>query len=142
MRGEAYHYGDERLASILRLLKSKGLKITAQRIAVINALLKLDKKHPTLTEIHKEASKVAPTISFSTVYITIKTLEELGLVRLFSHKGDTVVETDVKPHVNVIIGDGKIVDVEDPEIVNYIKEKLDKHGIKTDKFIVNVIAWG
>lgn len=134
-------FHDERLASIIQTLKSMGFKITAQRIAIISALLKLDKTHPTLTDIHREAVKIAPSISFSTVYMTVKTLEELGFVRLFSHKGDTVVETSVKPHINVLLKDDKIVDIEDPEMIKYIKEKLGEKGIRTEKFIVNIIAW-
>jgi Fur family peroxide stress response transcriptional regulator len=141
MESKSISYEDDRLARIIQMLKNKGFKITAQRIAIINALLKLDKTHPTLTDIHREATKVAPTISFSTVYITVKTLEELGLVKLFSHKGDTVVETDIKPHINVILEDNKIIDIEDPEIIECIKDKLAWHGIDADKFIVNIIAW-
>ncbi|GAB6148196.1 Fur family transcriptional regulator [Stetteria hydrogenophila] len=131
---------DKRLEEVIRLLKSKGFKITAQRVAIINAILKLHGKHPTLTEIHREAAKMAPMISFSTVYTTAKMLEELGLVKLFSHKGDTVVETDTNRHVNVILGDGRIIDLHDPELVKYLREKLAQHGIKSDNFIVNVIV--
>lgn len=130
---------DLTIEEIMEELRKRGLKVTSQRLAVIRALIKLRDKHPTMTMIHEEAMKMAPTISFSTVYTTLKMLEALGMIKLFSHQGDTVVEVNPEPHINVIVDD-KIVDVRDEELVNIIRERLKKHGIDADRIIVNVIA--
>jgi Fe2+ or Zn2+ uptake regulation protein len=133
------HLSEARIEEIIEGLRRRGLKVTSQRLAVIRALLNLRDKHPTMTMIHKEAMKMAPTISFSTVYTTLKTLESLGMIKLFSHHGDTVVEVNVDPHINVI-RDEEIIDVYDPELVEEIRKRLNKHGIDADKIIVNVLV--
>lgn len=140
MRGPAYAPNND-VEAVVEMLRRKGFKITSQRIAIISSLMRLKKRHPSLMEIHKEASKMAPTISFSTVYTTLKMLEELGLVRLFSHHGDTLVEVDLKPHINVILEDGRIIDIEDDELVNSIVSKLREHGVEARDFLVNIMVW-
>ena len=141
MAGGSYGINND-VEAIVEMLRSRGFKITSQRIAIISSLMRLKKKHPSLMEIHREASKMAPTISFSTVYTTLKMLEELGLVRLFSHQGDTLVEVDLKPHINVILEDGRIIDIEDEDLVKCIMEKLREHGVNAKDFLVNIMVWG
>ena len=53
-------------------LKEKGLKITPQRLAIIDALVEHSEAHPGATLIYEAASKKARRISLSTVYATLK----------------------------------------------------------------------
>ncbi|WCN29274.1 hypothetical protein POG21_05355 [Thermococcus kodakarensis] len=53
------------------------------------------------------------------------TLKELGLVELFSVGGETRVEINTEPHIN-IIEDERVIDVNDPEIIEALKRKLGK----------------
>ncbi|WP_367883746.1 transcriptional repressor [Thermococcus peptonophilus] len=66
-----------------------------------------------------------PTVSFSTLYSNLITLKELGLVELFSIEGETRVELNTEPHINLINGDS-IVDIDDPEIIEALKKRLGK----------------
>lgn len=57
----------------------KGLKITPQRIAILEAIYKLD-NHPTVEDIVTYIRKDNPNIAKGTVYKVLDTLEENHLV--------------------------------------------------------------
>lgn len=56
------------------------LKQTPQRLAIIN-FLENNKNHPTVEDIYKAIVVQFPTISLATVYKTIETLKNLGMIR-------------------------------------------------------------
>ncbi|ASJ00496.1 Fur family transcriptional regulator [Thermococcus gorgonarius] len=107
-------------------LKESGYKLTPQRLRLIEVLEEFGPSHPSLTELLEEIRKEFPTMSFSTLYSNLITLKELGLIELFSLEGETRVEVNTKPHLNLIMGE-KIIDVNDPEIINAIKQKIGKN---------------
>ncbi|WP_297091652.1 Fur family transcriptional regulator [Thermococcus sp.] len=106
-------------------LKRGGYKLTPQRLRLIEVLDELGKSHPSLTELLEEIRKEFPTMSFSTLYSNLLTLRELGLVELFSLEGETRVEVNTEPHVNIIEGE-RIIDVNDPEIIEAIRRKTGR----------------
>ncbi|MFZ5941042.1 MAG: Fur family transcriptional regulator [Bacteroidota bacterium] len=61
-------------------LKEKGLKVTPQRIAVLEALIELD-NHPAAEEIAAFVRKSHPHIATGTVYHILETLVENGIIR-------------------------------------------------------------
>jgi len=125
---------------ILNMLKKEGLKITPQRIEIVKTLLELRDQHPSLKELYEKVRKKIPTISFSTLYSTIRRLEELGLVKLFDLLGETRIELNRKPHVNLIHMDkGVIIDIVDNNLLDLLRKKL---GISKDSFILlNVLVY-
>ena len=60
-------------------LRKSGLRITRQR-RIILGLLNNNLDHPNAFELFKRASEKDPTISLSTVYRTMKALEEVGAI--------------------------------------------------------------
>ncbi len=80
-------------------LRTSGLKITHQRLAVVRELAE-DVSHPTAQELFDRLKKSLPTMSFATVYNTLDVLATAGLARrLTLHPGPmrfdpTVVEHD------------------------------------------------
>lgn len=64
---------------IIKKYKSKGLKLTPQRLAILR-FLEGNTSHPTAEEIYSEIKKDHPTVSFATVYNTIEALKSRGLV--------------------------------------------------------------
>ncbi len=106
-------------------LKRGGYKLTPQRLRLIEVLDELGKSHPSLTELLEEIRREFPTMSFSTLYSNLLTLRELGLVELFSLEGETRVEVNTEPHVNIIEGE-RIIDVNDPEIIEAIRRKTGR----------------
>lgn len=65
------------------LLKDKGLKPSVQRMKILEYLLKAE-NHPAVDEIYMALTKEIPTLSKTTVYNTLKSLEEAGIVRILN----------------------------------------------------------
>ena len=107
-------------------LRKKGYKITPQRLKLLEVLERIGKRHPSLGEVHERVKAEFPTVSFSTLYSNVLTLRELGLVELFSLEGETRVEVNTRPHVNLIEGN-RIIDVNDPEIIETIRRKTGRN---------------
>ncbi len=61
-------------------LKEKGLRITPQRLAVFEAVDKLQ-DHPTADEVSQFIRKKYPDIALGTVYRTLETLSEKSILR-------------------------------------------------------------
>lgn len=64
----------------MALLKSRGLKVTNQRIGVLNVLYNAQNRHLTAEEIYELVKKDYPDIGLATVYRTIQLLLELDLI--------------------------------------------------------------
>jgi Fur family peroxide stress response transcriptional regulator len=109
----------------LEVLKKNGYKLTPQRLKLIEVLGEMGSEHPSIGRLLARVREDFPTVSFSTLYSNLLTLKELGLVELFSVEGETRVEINTEPHINIISGE-KIVDVDDPEIIEALKRKLGK----------------
>lgn len=60
------------------VLRSRGLRLTAQRQLVLQAVYTLG--HATPDQVHAEVAKTAAGVNITTVYRTLELLEELGLV--------------------------------------------------------------
>lgn len=104
---------DQRLSMMLTRLERSGRRVTAQRVAVCEALL-AHGGHPTPMEIRDLVWKTNPAISQATVYNTITVLEELGLLHKLEIVDDEHAHYDVvvQPHVNIVCTRcGQIADV-------------------------------
>ena len=62
------------------LLKKNGLKVTTQRVAILEVLNSRPGKHLTAEEIYDYVKKKYPEIGIATVYRTIQMLSELNLI--------------------------------------------------------------
>jgi Fur family transcriptional regulator, peroxide stress response regulator len=59
------------------------MKKTPQRLAIME-YLKDNKVHPSATDVFRAVSERYPTMSFATVYNTMETLKNIGMVRELS----------------------------------------------------------
>jgi Fe2+ or Zn2+ uptake regulation protein len=96
---------------IIEGMKEKGLKLTRQRLEIID-ILSRENSHPTASAILARARKQAPSISLSTVYYTLDAMKRAGLIReLEFNDRDSRYEGDVSDHLNLVCNDcGKIED--------------------------------
>jgi len=62
------------------LLKQNGLKVTTQRVAILEVLNNRPGKHLTAEEIYDYVKKKYPEIGLATVYRTIQLLSELNVI--------------------------------------------------------------
>jgi len=95
----------------LEVLKSKGIRLTPQRYAILAFLYKTE-LHVTADEIYKALEKNYPNMSIATVYNNLRVFLEIGLIEelLF---GDNSSKFEVKrsQHYHVICNIcGKIED--------------------------------
>ncbi len=84
-------------------LKEKGLKITPQRLAVIDALVENRHKHSGATLIYQETRKKLKSISLSTVYATLKEFSEQGLIKALEFdRMENRYDGNLSEHINLI----------------------------------------
>jgi len=69
----------QRLKQLVRRLREGGYRMTPQRMAVLQELLRTD-SHPSVEEIYRELQPAYPMMSRATVYKTVATLKEIGEV--------------------------------------------------------------
>jgi Fur family ferric uptake transcriptional regulator len=83
-------------------LRSRGLRLTAQRQLVLDAVNALG--HATPDQVHAEVSKTAAGVNITTVYRTLELLEELGLVTHahLSHGAPTYHGVGEDQHVHLV----------------------------------------
>ncbi len=68
---------------VLETLRAKGMKITPQRIAILE-ILEDNTSHPSAEQIYQELNQRYPSISFTTVYNTLETLCKIGQVQMLN----------------------------------------------------------
>ena len=89
------------------LLRRHGMQPSAQRLAVAEYVLATD-QHPTADEVLVKARQRLPMISRATVYNTLHTLCEKGLLRQWTlSQGKVVYDCNVAPHhhfVDIVTG--------------------------------------
>ena len=62
------------------LLREKGLKVTSQRLMVLNILSTHGDEHLTVEEIYDLAKEESPEIGLATIYRTVQVLLELHVI--------------------------------------------------------------
>ena len=83
---------------IVQVLKAKGLRVTPQRFAVYANLLERQ-DHPTAEQILSDLNQDAPTSSQATVYLSLHTLRDSGLVReVLLEQGVCRYDANIEPH--------------------------------------------
>ncbi len=83
-------------------LRSRGLRLTAQRQLVLDAVSRLG--HATPDQVHAEVSRTAAGVNITTVYRTLELLEQLGLVTHahLSHGAPTYHGVGEQQHVHLV----------------------------------------
>jgi Fur family transcriptional regulator, ferric uptake regulator len=70
---------DDKLTAIEEACAAKGMRMTEQR-RVIARVLGQAQDHPDVEELYRRASKIDDKISISTVYRTVRLLEDAGII--------------------------------------------------------------
>jgi Fur family peroxide stress response transcriptional regulator len=109
-------------------LKEKGYKLTLQRMAIYEALQD-GPRHPTAEEVHAHVSHKYPMIGLSTVYNTLETLNELGLVNKIAIQGAVArYDIEITPHAHLMcLKCGRIVEFEANSFEHCKTEIRQKH---------------
>ncbi|MDF1614493.1 Fur family transcriptional regulator [Desulfurivibrio dismutans] len=97
------HIIQGRLADFEKRCRENGLKMTHQRLTIYRELLS-SRDHPAVETIFQRVRRHIPTISIDTVYRTLATLEEAGMInRVDTTEGLVRYEADRGiPHHHLI----------------------------------------
>jgi Fur family peroxide stress response transcriptional regulator len=116
----------ERLAEACR---EAGLKATPQRLAVLRVLLEAH-DHPSPELVYRRVCEGLPGISLPTIYRTLESLEQAGLVAQVNLLPDTRrYDANRTPHHHLVCTScGRIEDHEDPSLTPALPASL--HGFR------------
>ncbi len=105
------------MKSTVEYLKEKGIRPSAQRVAIMKYLLE-NMIHPTVDDIYNGVLPYMPTLSKTTVYNVLKHLEENGALQSLTIDDKNVrYDADVKSHAHFKCQCcGKLYDLKQPDI--------------------------
>ncbi|MCM3586205.1 transcriptional repressor [Mesobacillus maritimus] len=126
---------DTKTMELIPYLKERGLRITPQRLLILETILSLD-GHPTAEDIHQSISFT----SLTTIYNNLKLFVKLGILNELPYgNGLSKYEFNHSKHYHVICeACGKIVDFKYPDLieVEQIASKLTNYDIHHHHFEV------
>lgn len=122
-----------------QLLKEKGLKITTQRLMVLEALASCPDRHLTAEEIYEIVKVDYPEIGLATVYRTIQLLIDLHLVDKINLDDGFVryeigsvnaKNTKHRHHHLICLECGKVISFQDDLLEGLEKKILETTGFR------------
>jgi len=123
---------EETLASYLQF---RNLKFTRQRRKILEVFLSAD-SHLTTEELHQRVRARYPEIGHTTVFRTLKLLEEAGIARSVDF-GDKRIRYEREYHHAhhdhlICRGCGRSIEVMDPEIERLQRELCRRNGFRPE----------
>ena len=111
-------------------LIEKGLKVTPQRIAILEAITKLN-NHPTAESIIDYIRKNNPNIAVATVYKVLDALVETSLIRKVKTEKDKMrYDAVMENHHHIYCSDSdRIEDFNDDKLNEMLKQYFEKNRI-------------
>jgi len=120
-------------AETRKRLRARGLRITPQRLLVLQ-ILKESGGHLDARTIHARGQARDPNLSLATVYRTLSTLKEMGLVELCclarDHRQKYYEVTGKEEHYHfTCLGCGRIIEVCAPRVEQACREVAEELGL-------------
>jgi Fur family transcriptional regulator, peroxide stress response regulator len=122
-----------------RLCRARGIRVTAQRLAVYRALAE-DLAHPTAESVYSRLSKQLPGLSQATVYRTLQFLEDDKLIRRVSSPGAIGrFDANVGPHQHLLCRVcGSLEDISIPALHNAVIPKVS--GFTVEELDIRLVG--
>lgn len=123
---------------IIKTLKSKELRVTPQRFSVYANLLNRN-DHPTAETLLQDLNQDVPTLSQATVYLSLKTLRDVGLIReVLLEEGVCRYDANVDPHHHFCCSNcGEIEDIPWNDLKGINIDNL-RSGLQIERYEVTV----
>ena len=101
-------------------LRRAGVRITRPRKVILRILTETD-DHPDAMEIFQRATIIDPSISLSTVYRTMKLLEEMGAIHRHAFEGGRArfEQADGEHHDHLI-------DMDTGDVIEFHSDRIEK----------------
>jgi Fur family transcriptional regulator, peroxide stress response regulator len=125
-------------------LTEKGLKVTPQRIAILEAIIKLN-NHPTADNIIEYIRESHPNIATATVYKVLEALAENGLIKKVKTEKDIMrYDAFIEKHHHLYCSDSdRIEDYLDNELNGLLEKHFEKKripGFKIEDINLQIIG--
>lgn len=126
----------EKIESFRRICRDRHLSMTPQRMAIYELLIESD-DHPRTEEIFERVRRSFPDIALDTVYRTLTTFSEIGLIHVVEGYGEAKrYDPDVAPHHHFRCRQcNQIIDFQEPEfdtlkVPRNLKKKYSISNVK------------
>ena len=122
--------GKKRLSERLEnACRREGIPVTVQRRAIFSAVLERH-DHPTVDQVFAQVKARVPGVSRTTVYRTLETLVNIGLVRRTHHFSASVrFDGNMERHHHLVCtGCGKVSDFQDSSVAISIPPETRRNG--------------
>ncbi len=119
--------------SLAQVLRERGLRLTAQRQLVLEAVYGLG--HATPEQVHARVGETAAGVNITTVYRTLELLEELGLVTHahLSHGAVTYHPVAGEQHVHLVCRSCHAIEEVPADMLNPLAAKIEAaRGFEVD----------
>jgi len=119
--------------TLVEALRSRGLRMTAQRDLVLRAVRRLG--HATPEQVHSAVTETAGGVNITTVYRTLELLEDLGLVTHthLGHGAPTFHAAGPAQHVHLVCRRCEEIQEVPAALLAPVSERLrEEHGFTVD----------
>ena len=123
------------------LCKRSGLALTHQRQVVFDSLVGMPQNHhPSPEEVYEQVRKLIPSISQATVYKTLHTFVEHGILRELSpHHGTLRVDMNTHVHHHLFCTKCKsVVDIEEEDLDPVKLRRGAPKGFRIERIAVEI----
>jgi len=130
---------EDRLEAYRRLCRERGLSLTAQRKAILEAVIERA-NHPRADEVYAALSQKRPRVSRATVFRTLESLARLGIIARASHPGQAVrYDGRVDQHHHLICTRcDRVIDFEDARLDSVRVPDTRRFGFVVSDFQVQL----
>ena len=121
----------QQLGHLKKICDGAGIKLTHQRLEIFREMMSAT-DHPSAELIHKRLQKKLPTVAIDTVYRTLATFDELGIVKKLHVMGERALFDGnlTKHHHFVCTRCKRVEDIYWPEFdASTIPDKAGQIGI-------------
>ena len=134
-------YKNEHIEKALKMLETSPLKVTEQRVAMINLLFKNGSAHFTAEDIYEEVNKKKIKISLATIYNCLNQFKEFGIIKAIKVSSDKIYfDTNLREHHHFFcVESSKLIDVDTDKVRISKLPKLPRgKKFKSVEVIINI----
>jgi Fe2+ or Zn2+ uptake regulation protein len=89
--------------SMIKAMRERKLKLTPQRLAILDVLVEKNLLHPGARSIYNAAKRKIKGLSLSTVYFTLNELSKHGIIKMLEFdKMENRYEGNLTDHINLV----------------------------------------
>ena len=132
---------NEHIVKALKMLEASPLKVTEQRVAMVNLLFKKGAAHFTVDDVYEKVSKKKIKISLATIYNCLNQFKELGIIKAIKVSSDKIYfDTNLEDHHHFFcIKSSRLIDVDTDKVkISKLPELPKGKKLKSVEVIINI----